>query len=65
KEEEAELKRLEKEREKYAREYERASKKKTTGNTEIQKLAKSFMGTMSSSIGREIARGVFGSLKRK
>ncbi len=65
KEEEAELKRLEKEREKYAREYERAAKKKTTGNTEIQKLAKSFMGTMSSSIGREIARGVFGSLKRK
>lgn len=38
------------------------SKKKPN---EFQKLAKSFLGTMSSSIGRELARGVFGSLKRR
>lgn len=38
------------------------AKKQTS---ELQKLTKSFLGTMSSSIGRELARGVFGSLKRK
>ncbi len=36
-----------------------------TQQTELQKMAKSFLGTMSSSIGRELARGVFGSLTRK
>ncbi len=59
----AEMKRLEKERERHAKEFQRSSPKKS--NTELQKVAKSFLGTMSSSIGREIARGVFGSLTKK
>jgi len=57
-----EAERLRKEQEKLDRERERTAKKNTS---EIQKMAKSFMGTMSSSIGREIARGIFGSLTRR
>lgn len=57
-----EAERLRKEQERLDRERERTAKKNTT---EIQKMAKSFMGTMSSSIGREIARGIFGSLTRR
>src|SRR5690554_1929304 len=42
---------------------EKSTSKKPTGD--LQRLAKSFLTTMSSSIGRELARGVFGSLIRK
>jgi hypothetical protein len=40
------------------------ARKTTTRSTqnEITKMAKSFMGTMSSSVGREIARGIFNTL---
>ena len=57
-----EAERLRKEQERLDKERERSAKKNTS---EIQKMAKSFMGTMSSSIGREIARGIFGSLTRR
>ncbi len=54
--------RMRKEQDRLDRERAKSAKKNTS---EVQKLAKSFMGTMSSSIGREIARGIFGSLIRK
>lgn len=42
---------------------EKSSSKKPI--SDVQRLAKSFLTTMSSSIGRELARGVFGSLTRR
>ena len=57
-----EAERLRKEQERLDRERERTAKRNTTA---VQKMAKSFVGTMSSSIGREIARGIFGSLTRR
>jgi DNA helicase HerA-like ATPase len=57
---------LEKERIRLEKERERLDRsKKTTARTsqsEVTKMAKSFMGTMSSSVGREIARGIFNTL---
>jgi uncharacterized protein len=57
---------LEKERIRVEKERERLERsKKTTARTsqsEVTKMAKSFMGTMSSSVGREIARGIFNTL---
>jgi len=53
---------LQRERAKTEREIAKAKEKQIN---QVQKMAKSFLGTMSSSIGREVARGVFGSLVRK
>ncbi len=56
------------ERERVRLEKEKAQLEKTKKTTarasqnEITKMAKSFMGTMSSSVGREIARGIFNTL---
>lgn len=62
KEKASEERRLQKERDREEREKARARAKTTST---VTKMAKSFMGTMSSQIGREIARGVFGSLLKK
>ncbi len=62
KEQNKEAERLRKEQEKLDKEKARTAKKNVTV---VEKMAKSFVGTMSSSIGREIARGIFGSLLRK
>ena len=35
------------------------------GSTELQKMTKSLLGTLSSSVGREIARNIFGTLIKK
>ena len=53
---------LQRERARTEREIQRAKEKNAS---QVTKMAKSFLGTMSSSIGREIARGVFGSLLRR
>lgn len=56
------------ERERVRLEKEKAQLEKTkktaarASQNEITKMAKSFMGTMSSSVGREIARGIFNTL---
>lgn len=60
----AELDELKLQRERAKTEREIAKAKEKQAN-QVQRMAKSFLGTMSSSIGREIARGVFGSLLRK
>lgn len=60
----AELDELKLQRERAKTEREIAKAKEKQAN-QVQRMAKSFLGTMSSSIGREIARGVFGSLTRK
>ncbi|KAF0226736.1 MAG: ATPase [Erysipelotrichaceae bacterium] len=62
KEQNKEAVRLRKEQERLDKEKARAAKKNVTV---VEKMTKSFMGTMSSSIGREIARGIFGSLLRR
>lgn len=49
------------EKEKAQLEKSRRTTTRTTQN-EVTKMAKSFMGTMSSSVGREIARGIFNTL---
>lgn len=53
---------LQRERAKTEREIAKAKEKSAN---QVQRMAKSFLGTMSSSIGREIARGVFGSLLKR
>lgn len=57
---------LEKERIRLEKERERLEKAKRTSSrssqSEVTKMAKSFMGTMSSSLGRQIARGIFNTL---
>lgn len=53
---------LQRERARTEREIQRVKEKNAS---QVTKMAKSFLGTMSSSIGREIARGVFGSLLRR
>lgn len=53
---------LQRERAKTERELARAKQQRTN---QLTRMAKSFVGTMSSSIGREIARGVFGSLTKR
>jgi uncharacterized protein len=60
----AELDDLKLQRERARTEREVARSKEKAAN-QVQKMAKSFLGTMSSSIGREIARGVFGSLLKR
>ncbi len=60
----AELDELKLQRERAKTEREIAKAKEKQAN-QVQRMAKSFLGTMSSSIGREIARGVFGSLLRR
>lgn len=60
----AELDDLKLQRERARTEREIARSKEKAAN-QVQKMAKSFLGTMSSSIGREIARGVFGSLLKR
>lgn len=60
----AELDDLKLQRERARTEREIAKAKEKSVN-QVQKMAKSFLGTMSSSIGREIARGVFGSLLKR
>ncbi len=52
-----------KQQQKLDRAKEKATGKKPTND--LQRMAKSFLTTMSSSVGRELARGVFGSLRRK
>ncbi|MDO5724994.1 MAG: DUF853 family protein [Tissierellia bacterium] len=51
--------------EKQRLEEEKQKKKKSSKMTPYEKAVSSFLGTMSRSIGREIARGVFGTFKRK
>lgn len=53
---------LQRERARTEREVQRSKEKSAN---QVTRMAKSFLGTMSSSIGREIARGVFGSLLRR
>jgi hypothetical protein len=57
---------LEKERIRLEKERERLEKAKRTSSrssqSEVTKMAKSFMGTMSSSLGRQIARGILNTL---
>lgn len=57
---------LEKERIRVEKEREKLEKSKRasarTSQSEVSKMAKSFMGTMSSSLGRQIARGIFNTL---
>lgn len=60
----AELDDLKLQRERARTDREIARSKEKAAN-QVQKMAKSFLGTMSSSIGREIARGVFGSLLKR
>ncbi len=60
----SELDDLKLQRERARTEREVAKAKEKSAN-QVQKMAKSFLGTMSSSIGREIARGVFGSLLKR
>lgn len=60
-----ERERIRLEKEKAQLEKARRTSSRSTQN-EVTKMAKSFMGTMSSSVGREIARGIFNTLlKRK
>jgi len=60
----AEIDELKLQRERAKTEREIAKAKEKSAN-QVQRMAKSFLGTMSSSIGREIARGVFGSLLKR